>query len=120
MTEGMEAAKSGPSAMQKLKGLPRPGAYAVMAILALLVVGSAFVVYQNANERFGKSGQAQEDRSAAPGATGLANPAAVYCEGIGGTTRNVDTPQGQTGMCDLPDGSTCDEWTLFNSNSTRC
>jgi uncharacterized protein len=104
------------------KALPRPGAYAIMALLALLVVGSASVVYQNFNIKIGNTfpGQVQDDNDAVPGATGIANPAAVYCESLGGTTRNVETPQGQAGFCVLPDGRTCDEWRLFYSNSTEC
>jgi putative hemolysin len=51
-----------------------------------------------------------------PGAHGLgiANPASENCVAKGGTLSIVDTPQGQEGMCTLPDGTTCDEWALFH------
>jgi len=50
----------------------------------------------------------------------MPNPAAAYCEQAGGSTRNVETPEGQAGFCDLPDGRSCDEWALFRSNGTEC
>lgn len=43
----------------------------------------------------------------------LANPASVNCIEKGGKTRIVERPGGQVGMCDLPDGTTCEEWALF-------
>nr|CAC9238707.1 Putative hemolysin [Providencia rettgeri] len=39
-----------------------------------------------------------------PKAVGMANPASVYCEQIGGTLEIVDTAQGQVGYCILPSG----------------
>lgn len=40
----------------------------------------------------------------------LANPSAVYCEELGYEYRIADTPQGQNGVCVLPDGSEVDPW----------
>ncbi len=46
--------------------------------------------------------------------TGVANPASVYCvENLGGTVEIVGTAEGQIGVCHLPDGDNCEEWTLF-------
>jgi putative hemolysin len=44
---------------------------------------------------------------------GLANPASVYCEQQGGRVEIVDGPDGQHGICMLPDGKVCDEWAFF-------
>ena len=41
---------------------------------------------------------------------GLANPAAVYCEGLGYTLETVERNGGQDANCVFPDGSTCPQW----------
>lgn len=44
----------------------------------------------------------------------MANPASVNCEqAAGGTLKIVDTPNGQQGMCHLPNGTICEEWSLM-------
>jgi putative hemolysin len=43
----------------------------------------------------------------------LPNPASVYCEEQGGRVEIVDTPEGQQGICVLPDGLRCEEWAFF-------
>ncbi|MEN9577313.1 MAG: hypothetical protein RJA70_322 [Pseudomonadota bacterium] len=45
-------------------------------------------------------------------AQGLANPAAVSCVQRGGTYEVEQTPQGERGICALPDGTRCDAWKL--------
>lgn len=53
-----------------------------------------------------------EDR--APSAAGLANPVSVHCGKLGGRTNIETLPDGsQIGMCELPDGCTCEEWALL-------
>ena len=50
---------------------------------------------------------------------GMANPASVACGDVfGGELSIVSTPEGQIGMCRLPDGRSCEEWGLFRDN--RC
>lgn len=50
---------------------------------------------------------------------GMANPASVACGDLfGGELSIVDTPEGQIGMCTLPDGRVCEEWVLFQDH--RC
>lgn len=44
---------------------------------------------------------------------GLANPASVYCEKIGGKSEITDTPEGQVGICTLPSGEKIEEWALY-------
>jgi putative hemolysin len=46
-------------------------------------------------------------------APGMANPAAVYCEELGYEYRSVDTNEGQQGVCILPGGSRCNEWSFL-------
>ncbi len=48
-------------------------------------------------------------------AAGLANPASVNCETVGGRLELVTLPDGQVGVCVLPDGSLCEEWALFRA-----
>ncbi len=43
----------------------------------------------------------------------LANPASVNCVHIGGTLQIVQTAEGQTGICKLPNGHQCEEWALL-------
>lgn len=54
-------------------------------------------------------------------ATGLANPAAVWCVQQGGTRVPVQSPQGVRTECRLSDGQTIDEWELWRRDhpSTR-
>ena len=48
---------------------------------------------------------------------GMANPASVNCGNIGGTTEIMSNPDGsQYGMCTFPNGTTCEEWALFNDH----
>ena len=41
---------------------------------------------------------------------GLANPASVYCQGLGFTEETRENELGQYGVCIFPDGSECDTW----------
>lgn len=50
-------------------------------------------------------------------ATGLANPASVFCVDQGGTVEIVDEADGQVGYCNLPDGTRVDEWEYFRAES---
>jgi uncharacterized protein len=43
----------------------------------------------------------------------LANPASVFCVQSGGTSEIRNGPQGQRGVCRLPDGRVVDEWAYF-------
>ncbi len=46
--------------------------------------------------------------------TGIANPAAVFCEKNGGKLElREDTSGGVSGVCIFPDGSECDEWAFY-------
>lgn len=47
------------------------------------------------------------DRGAG-GFAGMSNPAADYCDELGGKF-----PDASSGDCTLPDGTVCDEWALF-------
>ncbi len=47
-------------------------------------------------------------------ATGLPNPASVYCKELGYNLEIRTNPDGsQYGVCIFPDGSECEEWTFF-------
>jgi putative hemolysin len=54
-------------------------------------------------------GAATEQASEAP-VVGLANPSAVYCEGLGYSTENVIRNGGEDADCIFPDGSRCAAW----------
>ena len=54
--------------------------------------------------------------SQAPGCTQLGNPAAAYCQNIMGYEYSILTAAdgGQSGLCTMPDGETCDEWDFYS------
>lgn len=57
----------------------------------------------------------------APPAVGLANPASVHCQQVGGRLeirRESGLTPGEYGVCVFPDGRQCEEWALFRDN--RC
>lgn len=49
----------------------------------------------------------EESTQAAPG---LANPASVYCQGLGFKEETRQNEAGEYGVCVFPDGSECDSW----------
>ncbi|QII37858.1 DUF333 domain-containing protein [Rouxiella badensis] len=55
---------------------------------------------------------AKDDQAKTP-ITGMANPASVYCEKVGGRLDIVKKTSGEVGYCNLPNGERVDEWSLF-------
>ena len=49
------------------------------------------------------------------GGVGMANPASVYCQSIGGTSVITNTDAGQAGSCQLPSGDLVDEWVNYRA-----
>jgi putative hemolysin/PKD repeat protein len=47
------------------------------------------------------------------GDIGLSDPAAVYCTEMGYEYKVLETEQGETGVCVLPDGTECDAWAFY-------
>ena len=52
-----------------------------------------------------------------PTGIGMANPASLFCESMGGKVQIVTDAAGQRGDCLLPNGTRTDEWTYFRSVS---
>lgn len=52
-------------------------------------------------------------------ATGLANPAAVYCEGLGYSMESTETEAGQDADCIFPDGQRCGQWDFLSGRCGR-
>jgi len=50
-------------------------------------------------------------------AVGMANPASVYCEKIGGKLDLVKAPDGESGYCTLPSGERIEEWALYRRDN---
>jgi len=48
-----------------------------------------------------------------PPRVGMANPASVYCQSLGGKTLIRSNDKGQYGICQLPDGKQIEEWELY-------
>ncbi|VUS90251.1 hypothetical protein SB6421_05357 [Klebsiella huaxiensis] len=59
------------------------------------------------------AGCAQPQQTQPTHPVGMANPASVYCEQLGGTQVPVQSPQGVRTDCKLPGGETIDEWDLW-------
>jgi putative hemolysin len=61
-------------------------------------------------------------------ASGIANPASVYCQEQGGQSEIINNQDGsQSGVCKFSDGSVCDEWKFYRKecqpgagNKTAC
>lgn len=51
----------------------------------------------------------------ASGGVGIANPAAIYCQSIGGISGNLTTDAGEAGTCQLPSGAVVDEWVNYRA-----
>ena len=58
------------------------------------------------------AGPVQPTQPDAP-AIGMANPADLYCQGLGYTTEIVERNGGQDSDCILPDGTLCSAWDLL-------
>jgi putative hemolysin len=50
------------------------------------------------------------EEAAGQDVAGMANPAAVYCEGLDYEMETVETDAGQDSACVFPDGSQCGQW----------
>ena len=46
---------------------------------------------------------------------GMANPASVHCVDAGGRLEIRNGKAGQYGICHLPDGRSCEEWSYFRT-----
>lgn len=55
-----------------------------------------------------------------PAPAGMANPASVYCGDVGGTLKIMkDATGGEYGMCNFPNGTSCEEWALFRGEGCK-
>jgi putative hemolysin len=61
-------------------------------------------------------GECSYDPKPEPKKIGMPNPASVYCVEHGGKLRIEETPAGQVGYCDFPDGSSCEEWAFMRGD----
>jgi hypothetical protein len=61
----------------------------------------------------------QTGNTTATGQTGMANPASVNCITVGGTLQIENSPAGQYGMCNFPNGTSCEEWALFRGQGCQ-
>lgn len=51
---------------------------------------------------------------------GMPNPASVYCGDAGGTLEiKSDASGGQYGMCNFPNGTSCEEWALYRGEGCK-
>lgn len=86
-----------------------------IVIMCLIVVGG--IVYVGMRVVPGEPSPVSPvttDTATSPTSAQIANPASVNCtQSRGGTLEIVDTPEGQQGMCHLPDGTVCEEWALM-------
>ena len=48
---------------------------------------------------------------------GMANPASVYCQKIGGKMDIVEEPAGEVGYCTLSGGERIEEWALYRRDN---
>ena len=59
-------------------------------------------------------------KTVSPTSAGMANPASVNCENIGGTTEIKKNPDGsEYGMCTFQNGTSCEEWALLRNEGCK-
>ena len=80
----------------------------IIILLALTLLSTACSII---------SGDAADSNGPEENVIGMANPSAVYCEGLGYTTESVERDGGMDADCIFPDGSRCGAWDLL---SGRC
>ena len=69
---------------------------------------------------FCTTGCVQQPTKTQQGTTsGIANPASVNCVNVGGTLKIIDSAGGQYGMCQFPNGTSCEEWALFRGEGCK-
>lgn len=92
-----------------------------VGLLALLAVGSIGLVGCGDDEgpttTDAPGTEAPSTEAPTTDATGMPNPASVYCEEQGGTLEIVDEAAGQVGYCNLPDGTRIEEWEYYRANN---
>ena len=58
------------------------------------------------------------DAPTPPHVAGMANPASVHCINAGGKLEiRTGASGGQYGICHMPDGKSCEEWSLFRTGN---
>lgn len=68
----------------------------------------------------GLAGCSQQTQTVTETQVGMANPASVHCEKVGGKVVIEKDAQGnQKGICHLPDGTRVDEWELFRRDQAQ-
>ncbi|WP_291492368.1 putative hemolysin [Acetobacter sp.] len=60
-----------------------------------------------------------DGQTGGPPKIGMANPASVYCQKIGGRLEFRRDAEGVHGICHLPDGTSMEEWALFRRDHPR-
>ncbi len=97
--------------------MSRTGIIIIVAciVAVLLVAGCTQQPAQTPAQTTAVASQASPAATTVPVTAGMANPASVNCGNVGGTTEIKSNPDGsQYGMCTFPNGTTCEEWALFN------
>lgn len=104
-------------------------AVTLMAVLALLVFSTGCTQSPAKNATPTATATATAAPSAAPttatavpqGTTvGMANPASVACNQSGGVVEiKTDSTGGQYGMCTFANGTSCEEWALYNGEGCK-
>ena len=58
--------------------------------------------------------------TASPTSAGMPNPASVHCISIGGNLEiRKDAAGNEYGMCNFPNGTSCEEWALFRNEGCK-
>ncbi len=74
----------------------------IITVISLIVIVLGILYLTNYKKESLKDSEVQ-----------VANPASTFCIESGGTLEIVETPEGQTGNCTLPNGTVCEEWVFF-------
>lgn len=88
----------------------------VILVLIIILVLGAFLFFRSSNKS--ENTQTNTTQQITPSEkTGLVNPASVNCVNQGGKLDIVTEASsgGQIGICNFPDGRSCEEWDFFRT-----
>jgi membrane dipeptidase len=81
--------------------------------LVAILGGNTLRVWQQVED------YAHQQQAAPANSVGMANPAALYCQYLGGKAVSQTADDGgQSALCQLPDGQACEQWALYRGSCT--
>jgi len=81
----------------------------ILIVVLVLIIGGGLIYYFG----FSKKETSEEQKQQ------LANPASVFCQENGGTSKIITFENGQDGLCTFDDNSICWEWDFYRNDCKK-